>query len=89
MPLSPFQVKTQFGNHPHIYNQFLEIMKNFKAQAYVSRARVVFEKVFFWVGGRARFFPHCTTFGGCVPCLSRPSPPCPMFHVHVCCGHQY
>lgn len=28
-------MKTQFGNHPHIYNQFLEIMKNFKAQAYV------------------------------------------------------
>ena len=30
------QVKTQFGNLPHIYNQFLEIMKNFKAQAYVA-----------------------------------------------------
>ena len=26
------QVKTQFGNTPEIYNQFLDIMKNFKAQ---------------------------------------------------------
>jgi histone deacetylase complex regulatory component SIN3 len=26
------QVKTQFGSQPQIYNQFLEIMKNFKAQ---------------------------------------------------------
>ena len=27
------QVKTQFGSQPQIYNQFLDIMKNFKAQA--------------------------------------------------------
>ena len=26
------KVKTQFGNQPMVYNQFLEIMKNFKAQ---------------------------------------------------------
>jgi len=25
-------VKRQFGEQPYIYNQFLEIMKNFKAQ---------------------------------------------------------
>jgi len=26
------QVKRQFGEQPYIYNQFLDIMKNFKAQ---------------------------------------------------------
>jgi hypothetical protein len=26
------QVKLQFGNQPHVYNQFLEIMKEFKSQ---------------------------------------------------------
>lgn len=26
------QVKTQFGNKPHIYNKFLEIMKAFQAE---------------------------------------------------------
>lgn len=26
------QVKRQFGEQPSIYNQFLDIMKNFKAQ---------------------------------------------------------
>lgn len=27
------QVKSVFGDRPHIYNKFLEIMKNFKAQS--------------------------------------------------------
>ncbi len=27
------QVKTEFASRPDIYNQFLDIMKNFKAQA--------------------------------------------------------
>eukprot|EP00047_Mylnosiga_fluctuans_P012588 m.27016 g.27016 ORF g.27016 m.27016 type:complete len:1120 (+) comp4360_c0_seq1:36-3395(+) len=27
------QVKLQFGNQPHVYNQFLEIMKEFKSQS--------------------------------------------------------
>ena len=26
------QVKMEFGNRPHIYNEFLDIMKNFKSQ---------------------------------------------------------
>jgi histone deacetylase complex regulatory component SIN3 len=29
------QVKLQFQNQPHVYNQFLEIMKDFKTKAYV------------------------------------------------------
>jgi len=29
------QVKQQFGDQPDIYNQFLDVMKDFKAQAYV------------------------------------------------------
>lgn len=27
------QVKSEFADKPHIYNEFLEIMKNFKAQS--------------------------------------------------------
>ena len=30
---SPVQVKLEFHDKPHIYNEFLEIMKNFKAQS--------------------------------------------------------
>lgn len=30
------QVKQQFNHKPDIYNQFLDVMKDFKAQAYVS-----------------------------------------------------
>lgn len=30
------QVKQQFGDQPDIYNQFLDVMKDFKAQAYVG-----------------------------------------------------
>jgi len=26
------QVKLQFGNHPQVYNDFLDIMKEFKSQ---------------------------------------------------------
>ena len=26
------QVKLQFGNQPHVYNEFLDIMKEFKSQ---------------------------------------------------------
>jgi hypothetical protein len=33
------QVKTQFAAQPQVYNQFLEIMKNFKAQRYVCHRR--------------------------------------------------
>ena len=29
------QVKQQFGDQPDIYNQFLDVMKDFKAQTYV------------------------------------------------------
>ena len=29
------QVKLQFGNHPQVYNDFLDIMKEFKSQRYV------------------------------------------------------
>ena len=29
------QVKLQFGNQPHVYNEFLDIMKEFKSQTYV------------------------------------------------------
>ena len=29
------QVKLQFGNQPQVYNDFLDIMKEFKSQAYV------------------------------------------------------
>jgi paired amphipathic helix protein Sin3a len=28
-----WQVKMEFSDKPHIYNEFLEIMKNFKAQS--------------------------------------------------------
>ena len=31
--LIPWQVKMEFNDKPHIYNEFLEIMKNFKAQS--------------------------------------------------------
>lgn len=30
------QVKIRFGNDPGIYNKFLDIMKEFKSQRYVS-----------------------------------------------------
>lgn len=30
------QVKAQFGDQPHVYNNFLDIMKEFKSQRYVS-----------------------------------------------------
>jgi len=33
------QVKAQFQDQPHVYNQFLEIMKDFKTKAYVGSAR--------------------------------------------------
>jgi hypothetical protein len=33
------QVKLQFGNHPQVYNDFLDIMKEFKSQRYVSCIR--------------------------------------------------
>lgn len=29
------QVKFQFQDHPDVYNKFLDIMKDFKSQAYV------------------------------------------------------
>ncbi|PIO58467.1 hypothetical protein TELCIR_20097, partial [Teladorsagia circumcincta] len=29
------QVKTQFADQPNVYTQFLDIMKDFKSQAYV------------------------------------------------------
>ena len=29
------QVKLQFGNQPQVYNDFLDIMKEFKSQTYV------------------------------------------------------
>lgn len=29
------QVKLQFGNQPQVYNDFLDIMKEFKSQSYV------------------------------------------------------
>ena len=28
------KVKLQFGNHPQVYNDFLDIMKEFKSQRY-------------------------------------------------------
>jgi paired amphipathic helix protein Sin3a len=31
------QVKVQFQSQPDVYNHFLDIMKDFKSQAYVSR----------------------------------------------------
>ena len=30
------QVKVQFHDQPDVYNRFLDIMKDFKSQAYVS-----------------------------------------------------
>ena len=39
------QVKRQFGEQPAIYNQFLDIMKNFKAQTCVPVPRSRFERV--------------------------------------------
>lgn len=34
MPVSPlYQVKIEFGDKPEIYNEFLDIMKNFKVSA--------------------------------------------------------
>ena len=38
LPLGPPQVKMEFSNKPEIYNEFLEIMKQFKAQEYVGRS---------------------------------------------------
>jgi hypothetical protein len=32
MSLCPLQVKAQFGNDPYVYNGFLKVMKQFKAQ---------------------------------------------------------
>ena len=29
------KVKLQFGNQPHVYNDFLDIMKEFKSQTYI------------------------------------------------------
>ena len=31
------QVKVRFQHQPDVYNQFLDIMKDFKSQAYVSQ----------------------------------------------------
>ena len=31
------QVKNQFQNEPDVYNQFLDIMKDFKSQKYVEK----------------------------------------------------
>lgn len=33
------QVKVQFHDQPDVYNRFLDIMKDFKSQAYVSPSR--------------------------------------------------
>ena len=33
------QVKVRFQHQPDVYNQFLDIMKDFKSQAYVSQFR--------------------------------------------------
>ena len=32
------QVKVRFQHQPDVYNQFLDIMKDFKSQAYVSHS---------------------------------------------------
>jgi hypothetical protein len=36
--LNSVKVKIEFSDQPKIYNEFLEIMKNFKAQSYLSPA---------------------------------------------------
>src|SRR5882757_3717485 len=36
------QVKVQFADQPDVYNRFLDIMKDFKSQAYVDESRSVF-----------------------------------------------
>jgi histone deacetylase complex regulatory component SIN3 len=35
------QVKVQFADQPDVYNRFLDIMKDFKSQAYVLQSRSV------------------------------------------------
>jgi hypothetical protein len=36
---APLQVKTQFGNDPYVYNGFLKVMKQFKAQEIETKVR--------------------------------------------------
>jgi paired amphipathic helix protein Sin3a len=35
------QVKVQFADQPDVYNRFLDIMKDFKSQAYVVDVRSI------------------------------------------------
>ena len=35
------QVKLQFGNQPQVYNDFLDIMKEFKSQTYVFASLLI------------------------------------------------
>jgi paired amphipathic helix protein Sin3a len=35
------QVKVQFADQPDVYNRFLDIMKDFKSQAYVPGAKSI------------------------------------------------
>lgn len=39
------QVKLQFNDQPEVYNRFLDIMKEFKSQAYVSSNIFIFDFV--------------------------------------------
>jgi len=42
------QVKVQFSEQPDVYNRFLDIMKDFKSQAYVDRGIPRFLSGCFW-----------------------------------------
>lgn len=40
------QVKVQFSEQPDVYNRFLDIMKDFKSQAYVDSSNPSFLAIF-------------------------------------------
>ncbi|KAK6538018.1 Transcriptional regulatory protein sin3 [Orbilia ellipsospora] len=70
------QVKVQFAEHPNVYNQFLDIMKDFKSQAIDTPG--VIERVSTLFAGHPNLIQGFNTFlppGYRIECSSDPSDP--------------
>ncbi|KAF3086068.1 Transcriptional regulatory protein sin3 [Orbilia oligospora] len=70
------QVKVQFAEHPNVYNQFLDIMKDFKSQAIDTPG--VIERVSTLFAGNPNLIQGFNTFlppGYRIECSSDPSDP--------------